>query len=104
MMNLDFLQIIFDDFASWRFLITPQSRGWSRLQIIVSARTVGADGMAAETALPDQVVEVKVRRNLKRTFARLLGWTIAAIIGGALATFGGMGIAVVNIFMHRFIH
>jgi len=93
-----------DDFASWRFLITPQSRGWSRLQIIVSARTVGADGMAAETALPDQVVEVKVRRNLKRTFARLLGWTIAAIIGGALATFGGMGIAVVNIFMHRFIH
>ena len=56
-----------DDFASWRFLVTPQSRGWSQLQIIVSARTVGADGVAAETALPDQIVEVKVRRNIKRT-------------------------------------
>jgi hypothetical protein len=93
-----------DDFASWRFLITPQSRGWSRLQIIVSARTVGADGMAAETALPDQVVEVKVRRNLKRTFARVLGWTVAAIVGGALATFGATGMAVVKIFVLRLVH
>lgn len=93
-----------DDFASWRFLITPQSRGWSRLQIIVSARSVGADGMAAETALPDQVVEVKVRRNLKRTFVRLLGWTIAAILGGALATFGATGIAVMKILVLRLIH
>jgi hypothetical protein len=93
-----------DDFASWRFLIMPQSRGWSRLQIIVSARSVGADGMAAETALPDQVVEVKVRRNLKRTFARLLGWTVAAILGGALATFGATGIAVMKILVLRLIH
>lgn len=93
-----------DEFASWRFLITPQSRGWSRLQIIVSARSVGADGMAAETALPDQVVEVKVRRNLKRAFGRLLGWTIAAILGGALATYGATGIAVVKIFLLRLIH
>ena len=60
-----------DDFASWRFLVTPQSRGWSRLQIIVSARTIGADGVAAETALPDQIVEVKVRRNIKRALVRL---------------------------------
>jgi hypothetical protein len=93
-----------DDFASWRFLITPQSRGWARLQIIVSARTVGVDGVAAETALPDQVVEVKVRRNLKRTFARLLGWTIAAVAGGALSTFGQTGLEIAKIYAQRFIH
>jgi hypothetical protein len=93
-----------DDFASWRFLITPQSRGWARLQIIVSARTVGADGVAAETALPDQVVEVKVRRNLKRAFARLLGWTIAAVLGGALSTFGQTGLEIAKIYAHRFMH
>ena len=81
-----------DDFASWRFLVTPQSRGWARLQIVVSARTVGADGMAAETALPDQVVEVKVRTNLKRTFVWLLGWIVAAVAGGAVARFGDAGI------------
>ena len=78
-----------DDFASWRFLITPQTRGWSSLQIIISARTVGTDGVAAETALPDQLVEVKVRANIAQTFKKVAGWTVSAIIGGALATFGG---------------
>lgn len=93
-----------DDFASWRFLITPQSRGWSRLQIIVSARTIGADGVVAETALPDQIVEVKVRRNLARTFGRLLSWTIAAVLGGALASFGETGITVVKTLLKGHIH
>jgi neural Wiskott-Aldrich syndrome protein len=93
-----------DDFASWRFLVTPQSRGWSQLQIIVSARTVGADGVAAETALPDQIVEVKVRRNIKRTVLRLLGWTVAAVVGGALSTFGQTGLAVLKIVVQKFFH
>jgi hypothetical protein len=91
-----------DDFASWRFLITPQSRGWSRLQIIVSARTVGADGVAAETALPDQVIEVKVRRNIRRALGRLMGWTIAAVAGGALSTFGETGLNLAKLYMQKF--
>ena len=93
-----------DDFASWRFLITPQSRGWARLQIIISARTVGADGVAAETALPDQIVEVKVRRNLRRAFGRILGWTVAAVIGGALSTFGETGINLAKTYVQTLIH
>lgn len=92
-----------DDFASWRFMITPQSRGWSQLQIIVSARTIGADGVAAEAALPDQVIEVKVRRNLMRAFARVFGWTIAAIIGGALSTFGQSGLMAAKTFVEHLI-
>jgi neural Wiskott-Aldrich syndrome protein len=93
-----------DEFASWRFLVTPQSRGWSKLQIVVSARTIGADGMAAETALPDQVVEVKVRTNYKRTLVRLLGWTIAAVAGGAVAKFGENGLDIAQGLMQKFIH
>ena len=93
-----------DDFASWRFLVTPQSRGWSRLQIIVSARTIGADGVAAETALPDQIVEVKVRRNIKRALVSFLGWTVAAVIGGALSTFGQTGIEVVKTVVLKLFH
>ncbi|HVZ05624.1 Clp protease N-terminal domain-containing protein [Hyphomicrobium sp.] len=93
-----------DDFASWRFLITPQSRGWSQLQIIISARTIGTDGVAAETALPDQVIEVKVKRNLKRTFARIFSWTVAAIVGGALSTFGEGGVAAVKTILQRLVH
>lgn len=80
-----------DDYASWRFLVTPNARGWSRLQIIVSARTVGADGMMAETAMPDQVVEVKIRRNLKRAAIQWTGWVAAAVAGGVLAKFGEQG-------------
>lgn len=82
------LGFVSDDFASWRFLITPRTRGRSRLQIIVSARTVGADGVAAETALPDQVVEVKVRTNYGRVFMRVAGWVVAAVAGGVLSKFG----------------
>jgi hypothetical protein len=77
-----------DDFASWRFLVTPNERGWSQLQIVVSARTMGADGIAADTELPEQILDVKVRTNLKQSFSRLVGWTIAALVGGVLARFG----------------
>jgi hypothetical protein len=93
-----------DDYASWRFLITPQYRGWSDLQIIVSGRSIGADGVAAETALPDQIVEVKVRTNIGRAMLRLFGWTIAAVIGGALATFGETGMAIVVPLLKKFGH
>jgi hypothetical protein len=77
-----------DDVASWRFLITPHERGWSALQIIASARSVGPDGLTAEAALPDQTVDVKVRRNPKRVLTKVMGWAIAALIGGLLAWFG----------------
>ncbi len=93
-----------DDFASWRFLITPQWRGWSSLEIIVSARTIGADGVAAETALPDQIVDVKVRRNIGRSLARLFSWTVAAIIGGALATFGEVAMGPATALLKKFLH
>lgn len=92
-----------DDFASWRFHITPQERGWARLQIIVSARTIGGDGMAAETALPDQLVDVKVRTNYKRTFVRWTGWALAAIVGGVLAKFGEGTLATVAPLVEKFL-
>lgn len=77
-----------ENYASWRFLITPQSRGWSELQIVVSARTVGSEGLAAETAFPDQTIDVKVRTNYGRAMLKGLGWIAAAVAGGAIAKFG----------------
>jgi hypothetical protein len=76
------------DYASWRWTITPRERGKQRLQLLASARTVGDDGLTAETALPDQMVEVKVTVNYARSAARLAGWMTAAVIGGLLARFG----------------
>ncbi|MFV0369586.1 MAG: hypothetical protein ACK5KM_14120, partial [Hyphomicrobiaceae bacterium] len=77
-----------DDYASWRWSVTPKERGAKRLQLIISARTVGTDGLAAETALPDQVVDVKVRINYGKSLKRLGGWVLAAIAGGVFARFG----------------
>ena len=77
-----------DNFASWRFVVTPKVSGERRLQLIVAARTVGADGLMAETALPDQIVSVRVRMNYSRVGMKWFGWALAAVIGGLLARFG----------------
>lgn len=82
------LGLMADDFARWRWNVTPKLRGKRRLQLIISARTVGPDGLAAETSLPDQVIEIKVATNYATLFKRTAGWAIAAVLGGLLAKFG----------------
>jgi hypothetical protein len=76
-----------DDFASWRWHVTPRERGRKRLQLVISGRAV-ADGIVAESALPDQVISVRVRTNYGKSFVRGSGWVIAAVIGGFIAKFG----------------
>ncbi|MGQ0673959.1 MAG: Clp protease N-terminal domain-containing protein [Hyphomicrobium sp.] len=95
------LGVMADDFASWRWAVTPRARGRRRLQLIVSARTVGGDGLMAETALPDQVIEVKVGINYARSAARWAGWAAAAIVGGVLARFGENAYVVARSFVDR---
>lgn len=82
------LGLMADDYARWRWTVTPKTRGKRRLQLIVSARTVGPDGLAAETALPDQIIEIKVSTNYSVVAKRVAGWTVAAVLGGLLAQFG----------------
>ena len=82
------LGLMADDYARWRWSITPKLRGRRRLQLIVAARTIGPDGLAAETALPDQIIEIKVSANYGVLAKRAAGWTIAAVMGGLLAQFG----------------
>lgn len=82
------LGLMSDDYASWRWTVTPRERGWKRLQLVVSARTVGVDGVAAETALPDQVIDVKVKTNYGRAAMTAATWIAAAVVGGLLAKFG----------------
>lgn len=77
-----------DEYASWRWHVTPREKGKKRLQLIISARTVGSDGLAAETALPDQVITVRVKTNYAKTASHWMGWGVAALVGGLLAKFG----------------
>jgi len=83
------LGLMADDYARWRWTVTPKLRGKRKLQLIVSARTLGPDGLAAETALPDQIIEIKVSTNYAVVAKRTAGWAVAAVLGGLLAQFGG---------------
>jgi hypothetical protein len=85
-----------DDFASWRWHVTPREAGRKRLQLIISARTMSADGLVAETALPDQVITVRVRTNYTQVASRWIGWGAAAVAGGLLAKFGEGAFAIVG--------
>jgi hypothetical protein len=84
------------DFASWRFLITPQRRGEATLQLVVAARAVGRDGIVAETALPDRVINVRVRTNYVRAGLRGAVWLAALAIGGVVGKLGENTVAVVT--------
>lgn len=93
-----------DDFASWRWHVTPREKGKKRLQLVISGRAV-ADGIIAETALPDQVISVRVRTNYGRSFARGFGWVVAAVAGGLIARFGegafDAGLQILSHFIHK---
>jgi hypothetical protein len=76
-----------DDYAIWRWTVTPQRRGRGRLLLMVSARTVGQDGLAAESAPPDRLIDVRVASNGMRRLGRWLAWLLALAIGVALGKF-----------------
>jgi hypothetical protein len=76
------------DFASWRWSVTPQRRGQARLLLIISAQTLDANGVAAEAALPDQVIKVYVRVNYGRAVRKVAGWALLMVAGGALSAWG----------------
>ena len=76
------------DFASWRWSVTPQRRGRARLHLIISAQTLDAKGVAAEAALPDQMIKVYVRVNYGRAVRKVAGWALLMVAGGALSAWG----------------
>lgn len=90
------LGLMEDDFASWRWSVEPLKRGRLRLQLVVSARSVGTDGVSAETAMPEQVVEVKVRTNIARAGSRAALWLGAAALTGAVGAFGEHTLRVIG--------
>lgn len=67
----------------WRWLVTPHGRGRKPLQLSMSMRTVAADGIIVDTALPDTQVSVRVADNL-RASARTWIVAAAAFAGGAV--------------------
>jgi neural Wiskott-Aldrich syndrome protein len=84
-----------EDYASWRWSVTPLRRGEGRLQLVVAARTIASDGLTADTALPDQVFDVTVSADYSRLLRRAAGWVGLMILGGMLSKFGQNGLSTV---------
>jgi hypothetical protein len=92
---------VHDEYAVWRWTVTPQRSGRGRLLLMVSARTVGQDGLAAETAPPDRVIDVRVTPNRSRRLKRLMGWMVALAIGAILGKLSGHFWDVAAALLHK---
>ncbi len=68
------------DVAVWRFNISPLKAMRADLHLVATARTVGADGVIADTVLPDQVVNVRIGRDIGKTMRRFAGGSTIAIV------------------------
>jgi hypothetical protein len=77
-----------DDHASWRWTVVPQARGRHRLLLSVSMRTVGPDGLAAETAPPDRVIDVAVKGSAGHGALRWLKVAALLVTGALIGRFG----------------
>ena len=83
-----------ETYGRWRWMITPHQSGERRLQLIVAARSIGQNGLIGDTALPDQIVTVRIKTNYRRGFARGLKWIAAMVAGGVLTELTMMSIRI----------
>lgn len=59
------------DIAVWRFVIAGQTSGHRELQLLVAARTIGADGVVADMVVPEQSIPLSVASDWS---SRLVSW------------------------------
>lgn len=59
------------DTAVWRFVIAGQTSGHREVQLLVAARTIGADGVVADMVVPEQGIPVSVASDWS---SRLISW------------------------------
>ena len=83
--------------AIWRFTVTPIGSGRGVLHLVVSGRTLGADGVLAETQLPDQPFEVRVAPQYGPMLARI-GVLLAVALGSMLLLKIVEGVMQVDVF------
>ena len=92
-----------DEFVSWRWTVTPQWRGRGKLLLAVTARTVGRDGLATETAPPDRTIEVVVTGGRLRRLMRWFGLLAVLLLGLGLGRFANelwaLGISALKRFL-----
>ncbi len=72
------------DFGVWRWNVTPTKAGKSRLQLVISARTVDDEGTIHIADMPDKIIELSVSRDHGQMI-RQAGIIAAVALAGVLA-------------------
>jgi hypothetical protein len=85
-----------ESYGRWRWVVTPSETGQRRLQLIVAARSIDKNGLVGDTALPDQVITVKVRMNVLRGLWRGIQWIATLVLGGVLTELALMGMRILE--------
>jgi hypothetical protein len=85
-----------ETYGRWRWVVTPSETGQRRLQLIVAARSIDKNGLVGDTALPDQVITVRVRMNFWRSLGRGIQWLAAMIMGGILTELALIGMRILE--------
>src|SRR5690606_33023930 len=73
-----------EPFGRWGWAVIPNERGNHRLHVTIASRNIDENGLAGDLALPDQVIDVKVRINYRRSAAQLFRSVFLLLAGGAL--------------------
>lgn len=85
-----------ETYGRWRWVVTPNETGQHRLQLIIAARSIDKNGLVGDTALPDQVITVRVRMNFWRSLGRGIKWLAAMILGGMLTELALIGMRILE--------
>jgi hypothetical protein len=83
-----------DIYGRWRWVVTPHKSGERRLQLLIASRSVGPSGIVGDTALPDQVITVRVRTNYWLTLLRGIQWVAAMVVGGIVTELALVGTGI----------
>lgn len=74
-------------FASWRFTVMPTRRGKNVLELTLSYKQMGADGLIAESSLPDKTIEIDIQANMAKVALRAASWLTTLLAGAALGAY-----------------
>jgi hypothetical protein len=75
------------ELAAWRFIITPNRRGSNSLRVTFSCKEIGPNGLFADSALPDRMLDIVVSTNLPKTLTQAAVWVTTLIVGVALGVY-----------------
>ena len=76
-----------DELAAWRFIITPNRRGSNCLRLTFSYKEVGPDGLLADSALPERMLDIVVSTNLLKALKQAAVWVTTLIVGVGLGIY-----------------